>query len=382
MMGRCFSLAGIPYIGITTKNDKRLFYSKSCIKGLTLPNPAKHPEKTLEGLLKIADEYGERLPLFYTNDAQLQLISENYDLFNEKFKVNLPSQEVINAGLYKHIFNGLVKKYDLPIPPTFHRDEIMDGTELDYPVIIKPTSRIHWFNSQVIKEIGSQQKVLLINSLEEFVYYRDKINAEEIDYIIQKYIPGPESNILSYHSFFDENSEPLTSYCGRKVRTYPYDYGLSCYLALVKDENVIRTSIDMLKKIEFRGPIKIDYKLDEDTGKIYLLEINPRYNMWHYLGAKSGINLPALAYEYHLGNKNISCPTEYRTDIKWLSAFQDFQVFREMKEKNLISSLGWIKSLQGKKIYQTYAPDDLKPVLYGLFETSKGVIRRVRRLIS
>jgi D-aspartate ligase len=382
MMGRCFSLAGIPYIGITTKNDKRLFYSKTCIKGLSLPNPSKAPEKTLEGLLKIVDEFGEGLPLYYTNDAQLKLIAENYELISKKFKVLLPTQEVVDSSLDKNIFHKIVEKYDLPIPPTKHKSDIKDGSELDYPIIIKPTSRIHWFNSQVIKEIGSQQKVLLINNLDEFIYYREKIDQEDIDYIVQKYIPGPESNILSYHSFFDENSEPLTSYCGRKVRTYPYDYGLSCYLGLIKDDNVVKTSVDMLKKLNFRGPIKIDYKLDEQTGKIYLLEINPRYNMWHYLGAKAGINLPAIAYDYHLGNKVTSFPMAYRTDIKWLSAFQDFQVYREMKGKNLISSWGWIKSLRGKKIYQTYASDDIMPVLYGLKETSKGVIRRVRRIFS
>ncbi len=380
MMGRCFTLADIPYIGITTKNDKRLFYSKACIEGHVLENPAKNEAATLAGLLEIGKRHGGGLPLFYTNDAQLKMVNSHADTLRDYFTFLLPHKKLIDSSLDKHLFNDMVKEYDLPTPPTFHKDEVTGTDMLDFPVIIKPTSRIHWFNSQVIKELGAQQKILLINNAAEFENYRRKIDAENIDYIVQKYVPGTEAQILSFHSFFDENSEPLAYYCGRKIRTYPNDYGLSCSLRLIKHPEMAAISLDVLKRLRFKGPIKIDYKLDEKSGKLYLLELNPRYNMWHYIGARAGINLPALAYHYLIDGVAGKVQTDYETDIKWISGIQEWFTFRDMKKQGLISTGQWLASLSGRRIYQTWAGDDLKPVMYAAWDTFKGGLRKVKKL--
>ena len=380
MMGRCFTLADIPYIGITTKNDKRLFYSKSCIEGHALENPAKNEMRTVEALLEIGKRHGGGLPLFYTNDAQLKMVNNHAQELKEYFTFLLPEKRVLDSSLDKHLFNDMVKEYDLPVPPTFHKDEVTDAGTLDFPVIIKPTSRIHWFNSRVIRELGAQQKILLANNAGEFEAYRRKIDSEDIDYIVQKYVPGTEAQILSFHAFFDDTARPLAYYCGRKIRTYPNDYGLSCSLTLIKHPEMARMSLDILSRLNFKGPIKIDYKLDEASGRLYLLELNPRYNMWHYIGARAGINLPALAYNYLTGGLSGEVKTEYETDITWISGFQELLTFRDMKKRGLITTGEWLASLSGKRIYQTYAPDDLKPVVYAAFDTFKGGLRKIKKL--
>ncbi len=380
MMGRCFTLEKIPYIGITTKNDKRLFYSRSCIAGYVLENPSKNEEATFRGLLEIGEKYGPGLPLFYTNDAQLKMINHYADELKKWFVFLLPEKSILDASLDKRLFENMAKTYEMPVPQTFHKDEVKHAEELDYPVIIKPTSRIHWFQSSVIRELGSQQKILLIENAAEFQKYKEKLDAENIDYIIQKYIKGTEAQILSFHTFFNAQSEPLGYYCGRKIRTYPYDYGLSCSLTLIEHEEMSRMSLDILKKIHFKGPIKIDYKLDEETNRLYMLELNPRYNMWHYIGARAGINLPALAYNYLLNRETGDVQTHYETDIVWISGFQELLTVRDMKKRGLITLPQWLRSLSGKRIYQTYAPDDLKPVVYAGWDTFKGGVRKIRKL--
>ncbi|RMH60187.1 MAG: hypothetical protein D6677_14205 [Calditrichaeota bacterium] len=380
MMGRCFTLENIPYIGITTKNDKRLFYSKACLAGYALENPSVNEEATLEGLIRIGREYGPGLPLFYTNDAQLKLVNRHADVLHEWFVFTMPEKRLIDASLDKHLFDSLAAEYHLPVPPTFHKDDVSDPDALDYPVIIKPTSRIHWFQSSVIKELGSQQKILLVEDAAAFKRYKEKIDRENIDYIVQKYVRGSEAQILSFHGFYDEHSEPLGYYCGRKIRTYPYDYGLSCSLTLIEHEAMTRISLDILKRLNFKGPIKIDYKLDEQSGELYLLELNPRYNMWHYIGARAGINLPALAWRYLAEGRRSEVQTVYETGIKWISGFQELLTFRDMKKHGLISTSEWLRSLSGHRIYQTYAPDDLKPVVYAAWDTFKGGVRKIRKI--
>ena len=42
--------------------------------------------------------------------------------------------------------------------------------------------------------------------------------------------------------------------------------------------------------------MKLDFKQREATGGLYLLEANPRFNLWHHAGAVAGVNLPLLVY--------------------------------------------------------------------------------------
>jgi len=43
------------------------------------------------------------------------------------------------------------------------------------------------------------------------------------------------------------------------------------------------------------GVAKLDFKRDLQ-GNLRLLEINPRFNLWHHRGAIVGVNIPALGY--------------------------------------------------------------------------------------
>ena len=52
---------------------------------------------------------------------------------------------------------------------------------------------------------------------------------------------------------------------------------------------------ELVAKLNFSGVAKFDFKRAPDGG-LHLLEVNPRYNLWHYVGAVAGVNLPALVY--------------------------------------------------------------------------------------
>jgi D-aspartate ligase len=49
----------------------------------------------------------------------------------------------------------------------------------------------------------------------------------------------------------------------------------------------------VLARLGVRGVAKLDIKRD-DRGRLHLLEINPRSNLWHDPGAVAGVNLPAM----------------------------------------------------------------------------------------
>ncbi|NOX36469.1 MAG: hypothetical protein GXO78_02950 [Calditrichaeota bacterium] len=384
MLGRCFTLAGVPFVGITSRGDLRITYSRKCIRGYQMPNPEKDMEGAFQTLVKIVEEIGEGHPFYCSNDGHLKMMLKYWEDMRRMFRFVSVDKDVLETILNKEKFIDFARKNKFPIPATYSRQELDDARQLEYPVMIKPIIRLNWFDSEAVRRYGGKHyKGILIENADQFQEVRELVEKENIEYVVQQYIPGPESNIISFHSFFTETSQPLGYFVGRKIRTYPSDYGESCALRLTDYPGVVEMSLELLERIQFKGPIKIDYKLDERTGKLYLLELNPtRYNMWHYLGARGGVNIPYLAYQYLIGMPMNGQVTNWRKDIVWFNFVNDVQAFWELRQKGKISFWQWLQTYRGKRIYKTLALDDLPPVLYGIRMTIKGVFRRIRRMLG
>jgi D-aspartate ligase len=48
-------------------------------------------------------------------------------------------------------------------------------------------------------------------------------------------------------------------------------------------------------RIGLTGVAKLDMKRDP-AGRLWLLEVNARFSLWHHLGAAAGINIPAIVW--------------------------------------------------------------------------------------
>ncbi len=382
MLGRCFTLADVPFVGITSRGDLRITYSRKCIRGYQMPNPEEDMEGAFQKLVSIVEAIGEGHPLFCSNDGHLKMMLIHWEEMRRMFRFVSVEKKLLETLINKEKFIPFARENNLPIPATLVQEELDNHPGLEFPVMIKPIIRLNWFNSEAVRRYGGKHyKGILVENQKQFEKVRRLVEKERIEYVVQQFIPGPESNIFSFHSFFTEDSRPLGYFVGRKIRTYPTDYGESCALRLTDYPGIVETSLNLLRKIRFKGPVKIDYKRDDRSGKLYLLELNPtRYNMWHYLGARGGVNIPYLAYRYMTGESPDGVAAQWRKDIVWFNVVNDVQAFLELRHKGRMSIWQWLKTYRGKRIYKTLALDDLPPVIYGIRMTWKGVVRRLRRI--
>ena len=80
---------------------------------------------------------------------------------------------------------------------------------------------------------------------------------------------------------------------------------------------------DLVDALEWlTGVAKPDFKRAPD-GRLLLLEINPRFNLWHHLGAVAGVNLPALVYADLVGLPR-PATRPARAGARWGSIWNDF----------------------------------------------------------
>ena len=388
-MLRCFAgaaaprgAAPVPSVVVSPRPDDLTFRSRHCRRKHVIASARAEPERALRDLVDFGRTFADKPVLYYGDDAMLLLVSRNRAELAKYYRFLLPAPELIEDLVNKIRFNDLAERLGLPVPRTVTSNQARTADEalerLTLPCVIKPNTHIGWFKSQaVMKQGGKPRKCLRADTAGEFRDLFGRTRETTADFVVQEYVEGSDACIYSFHSFSDAEGRPLAYYAGRKIRTYPKDSGLSTYLELVREPEVVRLGLDILRKMKFVGVGKIDFKKDVKRDRFYMLEVNPRFNLWNYLGAVCGVNLPHLAYRYlvegYAPAANGTSPA-YRTGVKWLSFENDFRTFlRDYRPDGDLSWLDYLLSYRGRKVYDVFSWQDPYPAVAGLAEYARDL---------
>src|SRR3712207_372716 len=132
--------------------------------------------------------------------------------------------------------------------------------------------------------IAGSAKALRLDSPEELRALWPRLAAVGLEVLAQELVPGPETRIESYHVYVDGQGEIVGEFTGQKIRTYPLEYGVSTAVTTADLPDVASLGRELTRRLNLRGVAKFDFKRGPN-GRLYLLEINPRFNLWHHAGA-------------------------------------------------------------------------------------------------
>lgn len=322
-------------------------------------------------LRKVARNCIDKPVLFYVSDAELTLVWRRRRELETMFRFLLPPERLLEGLFNKALFSGIAEKEGLPVPKTI---SVVDASKLDahldrisFPCIVKPAFSQDWVwdTEEQWDRYGPYKKALRrIDSREELLEFCEGLPFRSAGFVIQSYIDGGDDAIQSFHGYFNERSQCLGYFVGRKIRTYPPHTGGSTYIRTMEENGLAALSIGHLQRIEFRGIVKIDYKWDRHEGNYKILEMNTRYNLWQLLGAYAGVNLAAVAY-HHQCDTHLLPRTRYKTDVRLLYLKQDLRAFvagyRKLGEW---TTLSYVKSLLWRTTYRVFDPRDPVPFLH------------------
>ncbi|MBI3563146.1 MAG: ATP-grasp domain-containing protein [Gammaproteobacteria bacterium] len=359
---RCFSLGRVPYIPVATTNSTLILYSRGALRVVKITDPLQSLQTAKDDLITFAGDKQHRPVLFYSNDQQLLMVSSFRAELSQYFRFYLPDEKLVTACLDKKTFINLSEENNFPLPLTLDKAEITSAQSRDsipYPCIIKPTTRFLWR----VNGVDPQQKVILVENPSRLEEILATIDADK-DFVIQQFIPGKDDLIYSYHAYHTEEGTCLGKYCGRKIRCNPVVNGYSSAVELVENNALLSLGDSMVKQLGLYGAIKIDFKLNPNDGKYYLLEINPRFNMWHYLGMKAGINLPRQAFLYLTGQP-ATHQSHYATKYKWVKFRIDFPSGYKYYKNKEITLIEWLASYFPNTIFDKFCWRDPLPGIMG-----------------
>jgi predicted ATP-grasp superfamily ATP-dependent carboligase len=372
---RALGLARLPVVVASSADDVALV-SRYCHARLRLPGAKGRGQADVlvRAGAELADTLGRRVPLFYSNDDWQRLVQDYRDELARHYVLLLNDPAVADAVIEKDRFQPLAAALGLPIPQTLQWDALGTFTG---PVLVKPRAKFEREHSAAyLRLFGGHGKACIFPSGGALLA---DAAAQQLrgELVIQEYVEGDDRQIWSFHGFADENSDLLDWFIGRKIRTYPALTGESTYLELAHDDQLAELGHRVVRVLGLKGVFKIDLKRDLRTGRFRILEVNARYNLWHYLGAANGVNLPLAAYEYLVNGKRPTSPGRYRTTHRWVYLRFDWLAYRELAARRELSLRGWIASLTSSpRVCQLFSWRDPLPFFYRLCH----VVARLPRL--
>jgi len=335
-------------------------YRKKFIK---CPNP--HDEISFLSFLK---EIAERENLngwilFPTSDQTVYVLSKNREELNEYYRIPTPSWDVLRFAYDKKLTYQLAERSGIDIPKTFFPGDFdeLERLDLDFPVIIKPSIKTHFFNK-------TRKKALRVNSKKELVQkYMETLSIiDSSEIMIQELVPGGPDNLFSFCSLF-KNGEVLGKVIARRARQRPMDFGRSTTYAETIDvpelENIGKR---ILKLINYYGLSEVEFMQDPRDGKYQLLEINARIWAWHTLAIRAGVDFPYLLYKDMLGESvKIS---SFEENIKWIRLITDIPTVATEILRRKMKITDYLHSLKGKKEFAVFSIADPLPFIVDIMK--------------
>jgi predicted ATP-grasp superfamily ATP-dependent carboligase len=381
-VARAAGLAGLGVIVASSEQNEAAFASRYCRGRLLLP-PLEDRAAVLDALLRTGErltaELGTRIPLFYGNDDRQRLVQQYRTELGRCYALLLNDPEVADAVIEKDLFEALAARRGLPIPRTLEWDAL-EG--FDAPVLVKPRTKFAWDVSPVhVQLFGRRGKARVFRDGRALAA---DAGAQQLarELVIQEYVEGDDRQIWSYHGFCDEHGQLLDWFIGRKIRTYPALTGISTFLELAHDDELAELGPRIARAMPLKGVFKVDFKRDARTGRFRILEVNARFNLWHYLGAANGVNLPRVAYDYLVHGARPATSGRYRTTHRWLYLRYDWKAYREAAAQGELGFAAWLGSLAERpRVCQLFAWSDPLPFLSKFYHWVRERVPRVPGLV-
>ncbi len=331
------------------------------------------PEETVAFLVTIAKKLGRAPVLLPTRDQAAIFLAENHADLAPWFKFPKQCPELVHSLCDKKVMQGLARKYGVPVPDTRYSASRMDVIDFavtaKFPVMLKAIDGDRMFKL-------SKKRMFIVNTPEELIRTYDEINDPQ-NVMVQDYIPGPEENCWIFHGYFNEESECLASFTGRKLRQCRAYAGDTCLAVHEKNSTIEEIAVPFLKAIGFRGVVDMCVRYDARDHTYRFLDVNPR------IGANSRVfvdpNGLDLARMYYLDITGQSFAAEpVQEGRKWLVEDYDLvSSIRYWRDGNL-TFRQWFSSLKGVDEFGYLHLRDPLPAFARLADDVIEIVRRFR----
>jgi len=318
-------------------------------------------DKLADGLLDLGRNFSSKPVLFMTDDMSVLRISQRQDELKKYYHFLLPRYEVTELLLDKVRFATYAKAHGFNIPATFAISNKADITHalrsLRFPCVLKPCYRTsQWVDHNFPKGFVCRDEKELMETFQLFSWVQTR-------YVLQEWIEGEDQELYFCLVFYNNHSQCLESFTGRKLRQWPCQIGNTSLAEPIVSEEVERETKRLFGALNFTGFGSVEFKRDPRSGEFKIMEPTVgRSNLQSEIASANGVNLPWTAYQYFT---DINDTRDNLQSVRtvWIHEYGDVQsCIRRIQDRKL-SVRDWIRSYQGKRCYALFSWRDPLPML-------------------
>ncbi|MBL8327331.1 MAG: hypothetical protein JNJ71_00675 [Rubrivivax sp.] len=372
-MVRPLGRQGISVALITSEPDSLTARSKYVKSVIEVPGWVDDPAGCIEALVAWGRRQPRKPVLFYQGDHDLVAISRARERLAPHFSFVLPAAEMVEVLTDKLKFEDVARERGLPVPRTLRLrqgddffDKLKDWDA--FPAVLKPSMRTNWYQT-----IGCNQKALRVENREALDRQLRLLAGHVSDMLVQAAVEGGEEQIVSYHAYVRADGSVAGEFTGRKIRTAPRLYGISSHVVITDDARVMEAGRAVVRQLGFTGVLKADFKIDIRDDQLFLLEINPRFNLWHHPGTVAGVPLPQMVYDDCIGRARTAAGPVHiqQAGVRWVDPVLDWMASREYRAAGELTRGTWLRELFTADVNEGFSWSDPQPgwqALLGRFE--------------
>jgi D-aspartate ligase len=335
-------------------------------------------DRFLSGMDEIASRIARPTILVPTDDYSAILISEHRGRLPDVLLApdppsELPRMLANKAGLYEICRRLGVPTPESTVPAT--RDDVEGFLErATFPVVVKTTEG--WsvppgVSVRSTSILGTRHDVLaLYDRLERFF---------GATLLLQEYIPKEQGQDWFFHGYCDRRSDCLVGFTGVKVRSYPAYAGPTTFGRAVENEQLRNEAEALLKALNYRGIMDLDYRFDLRDGRYKVTDFNPRIGaQFRLFTDEAGID---VVRALHLDLTGRAVPRSRRIEGRtFIAEHHDALAAWTYRRDGGLTVRTWLRSLRGADERAWLAKDDLRPfVAMSARLTVRGVRRATER---
>lgn len=375
---RLLGHAGVTCCGVDDHGRTPAYWSRYCRRGICLPSGAIDDD-----ILKVLDSFSARAPippvLLPTSDRFAHLVSSRRAQLSPRYQLLLPDHALIEDLLDKQRFVQCAQAGGATVPRSVMLRGLAElpsiARHLGLPIIVKPASKEHRDRSGI-------PKVILLEREEEIAATLDRYAAcNGVPFLAQDYIPGDDRQHLSVAVCLDRRAEVVATFTARKRRQGNLGAGVGTYVERFQDAEAEQIAATLLRSLKYVGVAEVEFKRHAHTGRLYVIEVNPRVWTQVTLPGACGLNFPLMFYCLATG---LPLPTARMTRrrIAWQSLWGDFyNTFRRggYREAGMVSRWQWLTQSARAHVGPYLDLRDPLPALVELLHVAREIVRRPAR---
>jgi D-aspartate ligase len=352
---RSLGRLGIPVYTVNANPRTPAFFSRYCRRKFVC-NIDELTDQSVRDLLNVGREIGRRSILIPPTDDGAIFVADHASPLREWFIFPNQRADLVHSLCSKKEMYFLAKKFRVPTPEAVFpesREDVLDFLEnATFPIVMKPIQ--YWGR----KKTGA---IKIAHTKRELIENYDMMeDPEEPNLMLQEYIPGRDEDVWMFNGYFDQNSDCLIGFTGRKIRQLPTHRGVTSLGICQKNEIVEEMTKEFMKAVGYRGILDIGYRYDARDRQYKVLDINPRIGAtFRLFVADSGMDVVRALYLDMIG-QSVN-PEHVPNGRKWVVEDLDLKsAFCDYLDGNL-SLKQWIDSYRGVRENAFFTIDDLLP---------------------